>query len=107
MPVFFLWKLQEILYAIYNVSMRRKLERKVKIYNNNIEFTLKYYLTQQDEEKCRYGIEIVKVYEDIEEYEAINDISYSKEYILNLINKFANNSVTPITLSEIYNDEIN
>ena len=76
---------------------------------------LEYFLTEvkiyeTKKEPNVFGVKIInKVVKDNEEtYEVdtVLKISYSKEFVLKIINKLISNSITPVCLAEIIDDMI-
>lgn len=97
----------------------RKLERTVKLIPdenpNDIQekIELEYYLLESEihdlEElngKTAYGIEIVKNLSGIIEKEKVKNLFCCKERVLQLLDNFANNTVTPVSLFYVLEDLI-
>jgi uncharacterized protein (DUF2267 family) len=88
-------------------------ERNVKL-ENQMEMVLKYYLVEgpskeqgdMDRSIFLYGIKIEKQFGRIVESEEVEALSYSKEVVLQLIQKLIECTVTPITLVEVVDELI-
>lgn len=69
---------------------------------------LQYFLLEknsvEEEEKMLYGIKIVKRIDTCIESEEVQAISYSKNFVKQLIKKLVDNEVTPISMIEILDD---
>lgn len=69
---------------------------------------LQYFLLEknsvEEEEKMLYGIKIVKRIDTCIESEEVHAISYSKNFVKQLIKKLVDNEVTPISMIEILDD---
>ncbi len=68
------------------------------------DFNLSYYLIEND----GYGIEVEKTNNSqVQESEAIYDISTDKTSVNSLLDKISNGKVTPTTLYDVVTDYIN
>lgn len=75
---------------------------------------LEYYLIEdfgkQDKEVPVYGICIKKLFvengKELEEQETTEGLSYSKEIVMQMIDKLISNSVTPVSMVEIVDNLI-
>ncbi len=76
------------------------------LYKNveNEDFNLSYYLIENEE----YGIEVEKaIGSQVQESEAIYNISNDKTSVNSLLDKISNGKVTPTTLYDVVSDYIN
>lgn len=70
---------------------------------NEQEYTLEYYITDDMNGECDYGIEISMWHSDIRESVSV-DFPGSRNDILNLIEVYARNFVMPVSLHDLIND---
>ncbi len=76
------------------------------LYKNveNKDFNLSYYLIENE----GYGIEVEKaIGSQVQESEAIYNISNDKTSVNSLLDKISNGKVTPTTLYDVVSDYIN
>jgi len=76
------------------------------LYKNveNEDFNLSYYLIENE----GYGIEVEKaINSQVQESEAIYNISNDKANVNSLLDKISNGKVTPTTLYDVVSDYIN
>jgi len=76
------------------------------LYKNveNEDFNLSYYLIENE----GYGIEVEKAIDSqVQESEAIYNISNDKSSVNSLLDKISNGKVTPTTLYDVVSDYIN
>lgn len=79
------------------------------ITHNHQTFELEYYLTEEISKSYRrplYGIQVKKIFEGKEELESTGAISYSKELVTQMIRDLCRNTVTPMTLVEVVDEEM-
>ncbi|ROR30354.1 hypothetical protein EDD66_1025 [Mobilisporobacter senegalensis] len=80
--------------------------KNLKLENEN-EIELSYYLMEcrkKDNQETLYGIQIQKKDGEKVEIENSGCISYSKEFVLQMIHKMMEGTVTPITMLYIIDD---
>lgn len=69
------------------------------------EMQLEYYLLEEDRKESEgpilYGIKIIKNIDSYLESEEVKGISYSKEFVKQMILRLMENDVTPISMIEI------
>ena len=89
-------------------SLYLKGTKKLQLENHH-EILLSYYLMEwrkKEDKKTLYGIQIEK--KDGENIETENSgcLSYSQDFVLQLIHKMMENTVTPITMLYVIDDVI-
>lgn len=81
---------------------------KTLIMEDNKELKLDYYLVEDHKEfgqqTLLYGIKIVKHLEDCLETEYTEPISYSRDFVKEIVHKLWNNDVTLVSMLEIVDD---
>lgn len=83
-------------------------EEKVLLENEK-EMKLKYYLIESSTGTngvTLYGIKVEKIVDEEKETEEINGVSYSKEFVTQIISTLIQYTVTPISLIEIVDEYV-
>lgn len=77
---------------------------------DNRTMDLEYYLLENStdigKDKALYGVKITKTIGDYIESEEVDAISYSKEFVEQMIQQLMDNDVTPISMIEIVDEMI-
>ena len=87
--------------------MREKLISQVAGRDSREWLGLNYYLTEKqssEKEETVYGIKVTKQSEEGNEEDVVDNISYNKEEVLELLNLLSSNEVTPVCMAEILDD---
>jgi hypothetical protein len=100
--------------------IKKELEKNIKVvpYGENTgikdSIELEYYLTESEIHESEelygekvFGVEIVKIMDGKEmEAKTVLDLSCNKENTIGILNKLANNTVTPMSLQFVLEDII-
>lgn len=84
---------------------------KTLVLEDNKEVKLDYYLVEENKHCGQpaylYGIKIVKHLEDYLETEYTEPISYSRDFVKEIVHKLWHNGVTLVSMFEIVDDLVN
>ncbi|MDO5521179.1 MAG: DUF6514 family protein [bacterium] len=86
---------------------QKLITTKVAGNDDNKELMLEYYLTEKESEETKeliYGISVTKRCENQVESDVVDNISYEKQQVLDLLHIISENTVTPICLAEVLDD---
>ncbi|BCN30039.1 DUF6514 family protein [Anaeromicropila herbilytica] len=72
----------------------------------SLEYYLLEHVSEENKEKALYGVKITKKIDDYMESEEVDAISYSKEFVEQMIKQLMDNDVTPISMIEIIDEMI-
>ncbi len=89
------------------MRVQELISTKVAGKDNNERLTLEYYLTEKESEESNakvYGISITKKSDEGLESDVVENISYEKDQVLELLHTLSQNTVTPICLVETLDD---
>ncbi|MDO5294019.1 MAG: DUF6514 family protein [bacterium] len=88
---------------------QKLITTKVAGNDDNKKLMLEYYLTEKKSEETEeviYGISVTKQSDEGIESDVVDNISYKKEKVLDLLHILSENTVTPICLAEVLDDLI-
>lgn len=83
------------------------MSKKTVTLDNNARVTLNYYLVEEQEyrSKSLYGIKLIQENTlQLATSEYTEPLSYSKSYVINILNQLINHDILPSNLNEIVDD---